>query len=79
MNEQKESKTSKITVLCLGIMGIFLGITFQDKNIAYMVGLAFSIATTRIILAKLNNVRDNDRRGAAYDPSTDYLDSGFRP
>lgn len=46
VNEQKEIKISKITVLCLGCIGILLGVVFKDQNIAYMVGLAFSIAAS---------------------------------
>ncbi|WP_340619999.1 cation/acetate symporter ActP [Xenorhabdus siamensis] len=45
-NEQDELKISKITVVFLGIIAIGLGILFEKQNIAFMVGLAFSIAAS---------------------------------
>ncbi|KFK95259.1 MULTISPECIES: cation/acetate symporter ActP [unclassified Serratia (in: enterobacteria)] len=44
--ERNELKVSKITVLVLGIVAITLGILFEKQNIAFMVGLAFSIAAS---------------------------------
>ena len=44
--EREELKVSKITVLILGIVAILLGIMFEKQNIAFMVGLAFSIAAS---------------------------------
>ncbi|WP_416261480.1 cation/acetate symporter ActP [Gibbsiella quercinecans] len=44
--ERDELKVSKITVLVLGIVAIALGILFEKQNIAFMVGLAFSIAAS---------------------------------
>ncbi|MDP3266682.1 MAG: cation acetate symporter [Sulfuricurvum sp.] len=41
-----EMKVSKIATVILGIVAIFLGITFEDQNIAFMVGLAFAIAAS---------------------------------
>ncbi|WP_441294825.1 sodium:solute symporter family transporter, partial [Klebsiella pneumoniae] len=43
-DERQELKVSKITVVILGIVAIGLGILFEKQNIAFMVGLAFSIA-----------------------------------
>lgn len=37
---------SKITTIALAILAIGLGILFESQNIAFMVGLAFSIATS---------------------------------
>ncbi|REF26577.1 cation/acetate symporter [Xenorhabdus cabanillasii] len=45
-NEQDELKISKMTVVFLGIIAIGLGILFEKQNIAFMVGLAFSIAAS---------------------------------
>ena len=45
-NERDELKVSKITVIILGIVAIGLGILFEKQNIAFMVGLAFSIAAS---------------------------------
>ncbi|MFT8209570.1 MAG: cation/acetate symporter ActP [Symbiopectobacterium sp.] len=44
--ERDELKVSKITVLALGVVAIWLGILFENQNIAFMVGLAFSIAAS---------------------------------
>ncbi len=41
-----EMKVSKIATVILGIVAIFLGIAFEDQNIAFMVGLAFAIAAS---------------------------------
>ena len=35
-----------LTVLVLGVVAILLGILFENQNIAFMVGLAFSIAAS---------------------------------
>lgn len=45
-NERDELRVSKITVLVLGVVAIALGILFEKQNIAFMVGLAFSIAAS---------------------------------
>jgi cation/acetate symporter len=44
-SERDELKVSKITVLVLGVVAILL-ILFEKQNIAFMVGLAFSIAAS---------------------------------
>ena len=43
---KKEMKVSKIATIVLGVLAISLGITFEDQNIAFMVGLAFAIAAS---------------------------------
>ena len=45
-NEAEEIKVSKLTTLVLGLIAIGLGILFEKQNIAFMVGLAFSIAAS---------------------------------
>ncbi|WP_152999646.1 cation/acetate symporter ActP [Pantoea stewartii] len=45
-SERDELRVSKITVLVLGAVAIALGILFEKQNIAFMVGLAFSIAAS---------------------------------
>ncbi|WP_169719578.1 cation acetate symporter [Chitinilyticum litopenaei] len=45
-NEADEIRVSKMTTLGLGVVAIFLGILFEKQNIAFMVGLAFSIAAS---------------------------------
>jgi cation/acetate symporter len=45
-DEAKEIRISKIFVVVLGVVGVILGILFEQQNIAYMVGLAFGIAAS---------------------------------
>ena len=45
-NEKDEIRVSKITTLVLAVVAIGLGILFENQNIAFMVGLAFSIAAS---------------------------------
>jgi len=44
--EEDEMRVTKITTLSLGVVAILLGIIFEKQNIAFMVGLAFSIAAS---------------------------------
>ncbi len=43
-DQAAEMRVSKITVMCLAVLAIFLGIAFEKQNVAYMVMLAFAIA-----------------------------------
>ncbi len=45
-DERAELRVSKLTTLALGAVAIVLGILFEKQNIAFMVGLAFSIAAS---------------------------------
>ncbi|GGP27865.1 cation acetate symporter [Silvimonas amylolytica] len=45
-NEAKEIRVSKYATLTLGVIAILLGIAFQKTNVAFMVGLAFSVAAS---------------------------------
>ena len=45
-NDKDEIRVSKITTICLAVLAIGLGILFENQNIAFMVGLAFSIAAS---------------------------------
>ncbi|MBB5019688.1 cation/acetate symporter [Chitinivorax tropicus] len=45
-DEAKELRVSKYATLVLGALAIVLGIAFEKQNIAFMVGLAFSIAAS---------------------------------
>jgi cation/acetate symporter len=44
--EGDEVRVSRIATIMLGIVAIFLGIIFEQQNVAYMVGLAFAIAAS---------------------------------
>ncbi|MFZ4538239.1 sodium:solute symporter family transporter, partial [Propionivibrio sp.] len=43
--EASEIRVSKIATISLGFVAIFLGILFEKQNVAFMVGLAFGIAS----------------------------------
>ncbi|MBK3733669.1 cation/acetate symporter [Azospirillum brasilense] len=45
-SEHDEIRVSKITTVVIGIVSIFLGIAFENQNVAFMVGLAFVIAAS---------------------------------
>ncbi len=45
-DEKKEMRVSKYATITLGMTAIFLGIAFEEQNIAFMVGLAFAIAAS---------------------------------
>ena len=45
-NEQDEIRISKISTVVLGVIAVILGIIFENQNVAFMVGLAFSIAAS---------------------------------
>ncbi len=45
-SEEQEIKISKYAVIIIGIIGVILGIAFEQQNIAFMVGLAFAIAAS---------------------------------
>ena len=44
--EAAEIKVSKRSVIVIGIVGVILGIAFEKQNIAFMVGLAFTNASS---------------------------------
>ncbi|WP_127470838.1 cation acetate symporter [Thiomicrorhabdus aquaedulcis] len=64
--EQNELRVSRVATIVLGIAAILLGIAFQTQNIAYMVGLAFTIAasTTFPVLIMSMFWKDMTTRGA---------------
>lgn len=44
--EGEEIRMSRIATVGLGVAAIFLGVQFEQQNVAYMVGLAFAIAAS---------------------------------
>ncbi len=44
--EEQEIRISKYATIIIGIIGVVLGIAFEQQNIAFMVGLAFAIAAS---------------------------------
>jgi cation/acetate symporter len=45
-SEEEQLKVARIASVILGVCAILLGIAFQGQNVAYMVGLTFSIAAS---------------------------------
>ncbi len=45
-SETEQLRVARIAALILGVLAILLGISFQGQNVAYMVGLTFSIAAS---------------------------------
>ena len=45
-DSKAEMKVSRIATVALGIIAIFMGIAFEQQNIAFVVGLAFAIAAS---------------------------------
>ena len=44
--EGEEVRVSRYATIAIGIAAIFLGILFEQQNVAYMVGLAFAVAAS---------------------------------
>ncbi|MCW2283540.1 cation/acetate symporter [Rhodoblastus acidophilus] len=67
-NEQDEIRVSKIATLILGVIAVVLGILFEKQNVAFMVGLAFSIAASCNFPVLLMSMmwRGMTTRGAVY-------------
>lgn len=63
---QQEMRVSRVATIILGIIAILLGIAFQSQNIAFLVGLAFTIAasTTFPVLIMSMYWHDMTTRGA---------------
>jgi cation/acetate symporter len=45
-SEDDEIRVARMATLIIGIVAVVLGIAFEKQNIAYMVGLAFSISSS---------------------------------
>ncbi|MFC0180253.1 cation acetate symporter [Thorsellia kenyensis] len=45
-SSESEMKVSKYTTLVLGVLAVYLGIVFEQVNVAFMVSLAFAIAAS---------------------------------
>ncbi|MCW2275433.1 sodium/solute symporter [Rhodoblastus acidophilus] len=67
-NEQDEIRVSKIATIVLGVIAVVLGIVFEKQNVAFMVGLAFSIAASCNFPVLLMSMmwRGMTTRGAVY-------------
>lgn len=44
--EGEEVRVSRFATIAIGITAIFLGVIFEQQNVAYMVGLAFAVAAS---------------------------------
>lgn len=45
-DEKQEIRVMRVATIAIGLLAIFLGIIFEKQNVAFMVGLAFSIAAS---------------------------------
>ena len=64
--EQQEIRVSKFAVLGLALLAIALGIAFEKSNVAFLVGLAFTVAASATfpVLIMSMYFRDMTTRGA---------------
>ncbi|BDG10354.1 solute symporter family protein [Anaeromyxobacter paludicola] len=54
--EEEQMKTAKVATVIFGLAAVILGISFKGQNVAFMVGLAFSIAASANFPALLMSV-----------------------
>ena len=73
--DQQEVRVSRYATIALGLLAILLGIVFQHQNIAFMVGLAFTIAasTTFPVLLLSMSWSGMTTRGAVWGGSLGLL------
>ncbi len=55
-NEKEEMKVAKMATVGLGIAAVLLGILFKGQNVAFMVGLAFAVASSANFPALLMSI-----------------------
>jgi len=55
-NDKEEMKVAKIATVSIGIIAILLGLVFEKQNVAFMVGLAFAVASSANFPALLMSV-----------------------
>ncbi|HEX9081775.1 MAG TPA: sodium/solute symporter, partial [Holophagaceae bacterium] len=55
-NEKDEMKVAKAATVALGITAVLLGLLFQRQNVAFMVGLAFAVASSANFPALLMSI-----------------------
>lgn len=67
-SEDKVMLVSRISTLALGVLAVLLGIAFKEQNVAFMVGLAFTIAasSTFPVLVMSMYFKDMTTKGAVY-------------
>jgi cation/acetate symporter len=54
--EREQVVVARVGTIVLGILAVLLGIKFEDKNVAYLVGLAFAVAASANFPALLLSV-----------------------
>jgi len=55
-NEKEEMRVAKAATVSIGVISILLGLLFQKQNVAFMVGLAFAVASSANFPALLMSV-----------------------
>jgi cation/acetate symporter len=71
-DEKGEMKVAKRATVALGVLSILLGLVFKGQNVAFMVGLAFSIAASANFPALLMSIiwKKFTTRGAVWSIAT---------
>ncbi len=74
-DERTELRVSRVCTLVLGIVAVVLGIAFQTQNVAYMIGLTFSVACSSTFPVLLLTLywRGLTTRGAVFGGSVGLL------
>jgi cation/acetate symporter len=54
--EKEQVTVARVGTVALGVIAVLLGIVFEDKNVAYLVGLAFAVAASANFPALLLSV-----------------------
>ncbi|HLY73839.1 MAG TPA: sodium/solute symporter [Planctomycetota bacterium] len=54
--EREQVLVARVGTIALGVLAVFLGIIFQNQNVAYLVGLAFAVAASANFPALLLSV-----------------------
>ncbi len=54
--EKEQVVVARVGTITLGVLAVLLGIRFEDKNVAYLVGLAFAVAASANFPALLLSV-----------------------
>ena len=67
-NEKEEVKVAKIATVGLGVVAMLLALSFKGQNVAFMVGLAFAVASSANFPALLLSIiwKNLSTKGATY-------------
>ena len=77
-NEKEEVKVAKMATVGLGVVAMLLALAFKGQNVAFMVGLAFAVASSANFPALLLSItwKNLTTKGATYSIYTGALPRG---